>query len=560
MHVFIKQKKSIILYCLIFFVLPFTGSRGCVWAEVYPKPILHMCPFIASSLLLHQRDDDAPVEVGNGLLLGVGLSNLFIDNLYTQLTADMEISNPMIEGMYFNIFYQFLFSAGYQFRIKDAISLTPAIGSGLLLQHSNQSILYSPVVNISLMTNLNLIKNHHLYFSFDTSLLVYRPDTPVFRFQLGLLNHYPFIPDVPEKARASIGIPPGLFSPDNDNHNDLAEISLHVKAQGKITYWELTIIDPEENAFFSSSGTGTVPEKIVWDGYSNQGRLVAPETEYSVVLILRDDLNRKTEAEATLSTGVLDSPVLPDQATAAIRVSPELFSPDDDNCQDTVDIFLEVTGNSTIREWTLSILDPRYHPFYSTRGRGPVPEKITWDGQSDTGELVESAVNYYVVLDIIDTYDRRTDAEAVIKTDILVIKQQNELNMRIPDITFGPYSSSLFVDDNVEKTMKNLDILNRLVELFTTEYSEYSIRIEGHANHLDWEDPEKKRIEQETVLIPLSLKRARTVKDSLVILGIDEDRITVFGFGGKYPIVPFDDADNRWKNRRVEFILYKEDE
>jgi flagellar motor protein MotB len=30
------------------------------------------------------------------------------------------------------------------------------------------------------------------------------------------------------------------------------------------------------------------------------------------------------------------------------------------------------------------------------------------------------------------------------------------------------------------------------------------------------------------------------------------------GVGGKDPLVPHSDLENRWKNRRVEFILEKE--
>jgi len=39
--------------------------------------------------------------------------------------------------------------------------------------------------------------------------------------------------------------------------------------------------------------------------------------------------------------------------------------------------------------------------------------------------------------------------------------------------------------------------------------------------------------------------------------GIDEERISVLGLGGSSPIIPFSDKQNRWENRRVEFILLK---
>ena len=43
----------------------------------------------------------------------------------------------------------------------------------------------------------------------------------------------------------------------------------------------------------------------------------------------------------------------------------------------------------------------------------------------------------------------------------------------------------------------------------------------------------------------------------LIERGIDKDRITTVGRGGKFPIVPRERRDEWWKNRRVEFILTK---
>ena len=65
------------------------------------------------------------------------------------------------------------------------------------------------------------------------------------------------------------------------------------------------------------------------------------------------------------------------------------------------------------------------------------------------------------------------------------------------------------------------------------------------------------RREQEEALIPLSKARAEAVKQALVKLGLDEARVATAGVGGAQPLVAFGDSVNRWKNRRVEFILIK---
>ncbi|MBQ2124297.1 MAG: hypothetical protein II196_00715, partial [Spirochaetales bacterium] len=63
--------------------------------------------------------------------------------------------------------------------------------------------------------------------------------------------------------------------------------------------------------------------------------------------------------------------------------------------------------------------------------------------------------------------------------------------------------------------------------------------------------------EERRILIPLSKYRAEVIKKMLIERGIDKDRITTVGRGGKFPIVPRERRDEWWKNRRVEFILTK---
>jgi outer membrane protein OmpA-like peptidoglycan-associated protein len=38
---------------------------------------------------------------------------------------------------------------------------------------------------------------------------------------------------------------------------------------------------------------------------------------------------------------------------------------------------------------------------------------------------------------------------------------------------------------------------------------------------------------------------------------VNRNRLSAIGMGGKRPVVRYEDHDNWWKNRRVEFILIK---
>jgi len=111
--------------------------------------------------------------------------------------------------------------------------------------------------------------------------------------------------------------------------------------------------------------------------------------------------------------------------------------------------------------------------------------------------------------------------------------------------------------DSQEVIDQNKFILNRVSELLK-KYSSYRITIEGHAVLTQWNNPAAAKLEEENELGPLSEKRAVTVLNYLTKLGISPARMDSKGMGGKQPLVPHSDLENRWKNRRVEFILWKE--
>lgn len=54
---------------------------------------------------------------------------------------------------------------------------------------------------------------------------------------------------------------------------------------------------------------------------------------------------------------------------------------------------------------------------------------------------------------------------------------------------------------------------------------------------------------------PLSLSRARAVRDYLVTRGVAPSRITALGMGSKSPLVSNSSAENRANNRRVEIVV-----
>jgi len=97
-----------------------------------------------------------------------------------------------------------------------------------------------------------------------------------------------------------------------------------------------------------------------------------------------------------------------------------------------------------------------------------------------------------------------------------------------------------------ERTLRYVsDILKR------ARYS--TIIIEGYSNPTS--PPGAARNREENELKLLSRLRALTVVDELRQYGVNLDRRNVQGAGSDRLVAPYNDPQNNWKNRRVEFIL-----
>jgi outer membrane protein OmpA-like peptidoglycan-associated protein len=138
------------------------------------------------------------------------------------------------------------------------------------------------------------------------------------------------------------------------------------------------------------------------------------------------------------------------------------------------------------------------------------------------------------------------------------MRDGDRLKIIISSIYFKPYTADYTDKTAIEpdRVARNLKTLDRLAEILK-KYQDYRIRIEGHAVAVYWDQPARVRTEQEEVLLPLSIRRAEAIQEALVKRGIKAQRMSTGGYGGAVPVVPHGDLDNRWKNRRVEFLLVR---
>jgi flagellar hook assembly protein FlgD/outer membrane protein OmpA-like peptidoglycan-associated protein len=336
-----------------------------------------------------------------------------------------------------------------------------------------------------------------------------------------------------------------LFSPLSETYSS-QNFKVHLSNAEGVESWNMSIKDAAGNPVHSFSGPSPVPEELSWDGRDRDGKLLEGSFAAEMAVVYTKG-NRPVGQSRDFI--VDNSAPLVD-----VGLGPVPFSPDDDNVDDELKIALNVRDLSPVRDWEMIIRDPRGREFIRFGGKGRPSERIIWDGRSRQGELVQSAEDYPFEIRVTDYLGHSTLEKGNIPVDILVIREGGRLKVRISNITFKPYKADLVTDG--EQGAKNQEVLKRLSQVLK-KYGSYRILIEGHAVSEYYDNAARAAREEKEELQPLSLARATTVRATLSDLGIQNSRMDVDGKGGTEPIVPHSDLDNRWKNRRVEFVLIK---
>ncbi|MDR2110793.1 MAG: OmpA family protein [Spirochaetaceae bacterium] len=251
---------------------------------------------------------------------------------------------------------------------------------------------------------------------------------------------------------------------------------------------------------------------------------------------------------------VQGQPILVDISGPVLSFSsvPEYFSPDNDGVDDELTMILGARDESPIASWSLEIREPQppYNLFYRIGGRGSPAERIPWDGRSYRGELVQAATDYPFTLKAEDVLGNASSMEGVIGIDVLVIRDGDRLKIQVPSIVFRANEAD-FIGLPPEVVENNNRILRRIAEILN-KFRDYRVQVEGHANPVT-----RAAAEERNELQPLSERRAQATVDFLTGFGVSRGRLSATGMGGTRPVVPYEDRDNWWKNRRVEFILIK---
>lgn len=333
-----------------------------------------------------------------------------------------------------------------------------------------------------------------------------------------------------------------------DTSFPVAGLNLGAAPTDSIKKWSLSILDRDGGQVKSYERIEeNLPDSIVWNGSGDAGSAV----NGTYTALLNVEYWKGDIAESKSATFTLDTigPVL------TLELSPKPFSPDGDGDADVANIRLMARDASGIQDWRVQISDPEGSPFKSFSGPGSSINPIRWDGRSDSRELVQSASDYMVAFSAWDTVGNISSISEVLPVDILVFREGDQFRIVLSNIYFEPFTTN-YLNVPAAERQENLATLDRLAEVLK-KYPAYQIHAEGHAVRVYWNDPARGQAEEKEVLAPLSLGRAEAIRDALVDRGVSPQRITVAGFGGTRPVVPHSDLENRWKNRRVEFLLAK---
>jgi hypothetical protein len=335
------------------------------------------------------------------------------------------------------------------------------------------------------------------------------------------------------------------FSPSAANGaRNISFALLFAKAEA-VKSWKVVLSSAKGNARSYSGSGAKLPSLIAWDGRTASGSL-APEGAYTASLSV-DYGKAYTPGLAKSTSFILDIT----KPTGKIVLSPELFSPLE--AADTLTISIEgAPALARIASWSMDIFDPEWGLFRSFSGKWP-SGGVVWDGKGIGGDLVVSAEDYPIIVKLRDEFGNEGSIQSGIPIDILVIKQGNGYRIENSRVYFKDFTADYrdLAPDLARQNVSRLDQLAAKLKKFPG----YKIKIVGHAVMIHWDDPAQGKIEQESVLLPLSKARAEAIRQAMIDRGVDPATIETEGAGAGDPLVPDSDYANRWRNRRTAIFL-----
>ncbi|WP_300462791.1 OmpA family protein [Desulfobacula sp.] len=175
-------------------------------------------------------------------------------------------------------------------------------------------------------------------------------------------------------------------------------------------------------------------------------------------------------------------------------------------------------------------------------------------GLMELMEIPETADTQITIEEITGLRSREKSLVENINQFVRSSRQRQNISTQILDgkIIVTIKGKALFNSGSAALNTTAISIFDEIIHILY-DYPEYNINIKGHTDNIPISTP----------IFPsnweLSAVRATTVLQYLVSKGIRPQRLTATGYGDVMPLIPNTSEANRAQNRRVEFVLEKND-
>ena len=198
----------------------------------------------------------------------------------------------------------------------------------------------------------------------------------------------------------------GGFWPAAESRRKLIEFSLLFGNAALVGSWRVEIAPAAQGAgpgpaaaakVFSGSGA-ELPASLSWDGMKDSGEAAAEGLYLARLSIGYGEALPPVSLESQRFVLARSAP------EPLLSAEPPRFEPSVEGVQAPVGLELGAKpGLARIAAWSLEILGPDGSPFRSFAGEWPAP-RISWDGRSASGGMVEPGKRYTAVLELSDEY------------------------------------------------------------------------------------------------------------------------------------------------------------
>lgn len=311
--------------------------------------------------------------------------------------------------------------------------------------------------------------------------------------------------------------------------------NLKVDSEKTANRWEFTV--EKKNVIYSKEGTGNPPERLIWDGTDSMSNYPEIGT-YEIKLSLIETNTKKTFYNTAEFIVVDKFP------SVSISADKEIFSPDDDQVDDTITFLPKFSASCDIADWKITISDQRDVILHEIKGSSSLPKNIVWDGRDVQGQVIPqfSIYKYSIKIEDICGYTNSFACQKPVKTDLYINKAADgSLMINLQGVEFDVGKFTIRTN--------SYPILNQAVSVLQRKSIKMrKVRIGGHTDNVG-------SLESNMVL---SENRSKEVMIFMINKGIDKSRLSNKGFGPTVPVAPNNTQAGRQKNRRVELIIEKE--